>query len=346
MFCCIVTTLQAQQYRWKVGFDYFFDNQEYERSSFIDPQTMNGIRLRPLGGIAWDSLHTVVAGGDLLKIPGTKAAVDKVELTLYYQYKTPNILFQAGAFPRKEVLPNYSDFFFKDSVNNFMPLMRGLFWQIGKERQFFNMWMDWTGYATATERENFYVGFSGKMAHHLFFVDFQSYLFHYAGTHPGNPVYGVSEQLQGMTSLGVEYVSENSFKGLLSAGIFVGMERDRKAAITHKPIGFTARANAEFWGIGTENRLYAGAPRMHLFPKYGGDLYWGTQFLRGKSYLQSKWYVRLIESPRAHARLNVNLHFSEGEMMFQQTFTLSTTLDNFTHPEKKKVHYPWMKIFR
>ena len=202
--------MQAQQYRWKVGFDYFFDNQEYERSSFIDPQTMNGIRLRPLGGIAWDSLHTVVAGGDLLKIPGTKAAVDKVELTLYYQYKTPNILFQAGAFPRKEVLPNYSDFFFKDSVNNFMPLMRGLFWQIGKERQFFNMWMDWTGYATATERENFYVGFSGKMAHHLFFVDFQSYLFHYAGTHPGNPVYGVSEQLQGMTSLGVEYVSENS----------------------------------------------------------------------------------------------------------------------------------------
>ena len=28
-FIAFITSLQAQEYRWKVGFDYFFDNMEY-----------------------------------------------------------------------------------------------------------------------------------------------------------------------------------------------------------------------------------------------------------------------------------------------------------------------------
>ena len=71
-----VVSLHAQEYRWKVGVDYFFDNQEYEKSSFIDPQTMNGIWLNPLAGISWDSTHTLYGGVNLLKIPGIKEAVN------------------------------------------------------------------------------------------------------------------------------------------------------------------------------------------------------------------------------------------------------------------------------
>ncbi|HBG58676.1 MAG TPA: hypothetical protein DDX07_11760 [Porphyromonadaceae bacterium] len=341
-----VVSLHAQEYRWKVGVDYFFDNQEYEKSSFIDPQTMNGIWLNPLAGISWDSTHTLYGGVNLLKIPGIKEAVNKVDVTLYYQYETPRVLFRAGAFPRTEALPNYSDFFFKDSVNHFMPLMQGIFWQIGKERNFFNAWMDWTGYATAVDRESFYLGFSGKLSRGIFFGDFQSYLFHYAGTYPGNPAYGVSEQMQGMASLGLEYHARNSFRGLVSAGVFAGLERDRKAGESDKPVGFTARVDLEYWGIGTRNTFYAGDPRMHFFHTYGGDLYWGTQFLQGRSYLQSKWYIRLLDSERASVRLNANLHFSEGKMLFQQTLSVSASIDNFGMPEKHSVRYPWKRIFR
>ena len=256
---CSAASLQAQEYRWKLVFDYFFDNQEYEKSSFIDPQTMNGIWLNPLAGISWDATHTIYSGVNLLKIPGMKEAVDKVDVTLYYQYETPKVLFRAGAFPRKEVLPNYSDFFFKDSVNHFMPLMQGVFCQIGKERNFLNAWMDWTGYATPDTRENFYVGFSGKGSTRVFFGDFQSCLFHYAGTYPGNPAYGVSEQMQVMASLGVE---------------------------------------------------------------------------------------RLLDSDRATVRLNGNLHFSEGRMLFQQTMSVAASIDNCSKRVKTKVSYPWMNLFR
>lgn len=342
----MIPALHAQQYRWGVELDYFFDNREYEKSTFTDPQTLHGIWLNTLGGVTWDSTHTIYAGVNLLKIPGMSKAVDKVDVALYYEYKKPKTLFRAGAFPRKEVLPNYSDFFFRDSVNLFMPLMQGVFWQIGEDANFFNAWMDWTGYATANTRESFYLGFSGKASKGILFGDFQSYIFHYAGTFPGNPAYGVSEQMQGMASVGLAYEAANSFKGLLSAGIFAGVERDRKAEETYKPVGFTARANAELYGIGTENRFYTGDARMRLFSVHGSDLYWGTPFLRGSTYLQSKWYIRLLESNYVSARINCNLHFSEGEVMFQQTLSITANIGSFYKPEKKKPDYLWMRIFR
>ncbi len=345
-FLCLAAFSHAQEYRWQLGMDYFFDNTEYEKSSFILPQTQNGIWLNPLGGISWDSHHTIYAGVNLLKIPGMKTAIDKVDVTVYYQYQTPKVLFRAGAFPRTEVLSNYSDFFFKDSVNHFMPIMQGVFWQMGNHRNFFNAWMDWTGYATPDSRESFYVGLSGKVSRNVLFADFQSYLFHFAGTHPGNPIYGVSEQLQAMASVGVEYENANTLKLMASAGILAGFERDRKAETEHKPMGFVARANAEYWGIGTQNTLYVGDPRMRFFSTHGGDLYWGTQFLRGSSYLQSRWYVRLLESGRASAQFNCNLHFSEGEIMFQQTLSVSANINNFSTSDKKKITYPWMKLFQ
>lgn len=341
-----ILSLQAQEYRWKMGFDYFFDNREYKKSSFDIPQTMNGIWLQPLGGISWDSAHAVYGGVNLLKIPGTDEVADNAELVLYYQYETPKVLFRAGSFSSIEALPNYSDFFYSDSVNNFMPLMQGFFWQIGRDRNFVNAWMDWTGYATPEARESFFLGLSGKASRGILFGDFQSYLFHYAGTNPGNPAYGVSEHLQLMASAGIEYALENSFNGLLSVGILAGMERDRKADISHKPVGFTARADASFWGFGTENTFYAGDPRMRLYPGYGTELYWGNPFLRGSTYLQSKWYVNLIDTELVSARVNCNLHLTEGNLLFQQTLSVSVSIDNFSRPEKQTVRYPWMKIFQ
>ncbi len=341
------SVLFAQEYLWKADFDYFFDNTEYSKSSFFDSETMQGIWLKPLAGITWDDhKHAVFGGVNLLKLPGTDEVLDKVDVTMYYQYKTPKVLFKAGAFPRNEVLGNYNNFFFKDSVNNYLPLMRGIFWQIGDERSFFNLWLDWTSYATATTREKFFFGFSGKATKGLAFADFQSYVYHNANTRPRTEGEGVHENIQLQSTLGLQYANENSFEGLVAAGVLMGYERDRFTDELHKPVGFVARADAEYWGIGTKNTLYIGDPRMRFFERYGGDLYWGTQFLRGKSYLESEWYVRLIESERVKARFNLNMHFSEGNLLFQQMFTVSATIGNFTNPVRKNTNYPWKRIFK
>ncbi|WP_352423030.1 hypothetical protein [Proteiniphilum sp.] len=342
---CMIPALLAQEYRWRVGVDYFFDNREYKHSSLTDPQTIHGVWFNTLGGVSWDSTHTIYAGVDLLRKTGTKKTIDKTDIIIYYQYRKPKTLFQVGTFPRNEVLPNYSDFFFEDSVTYFKPLIQGVFFQLGNDRNFFNAWMDWTGYATSTNRESFFLGFSGKASKKILFADFQSYLYHYAGTLPANPDYGVSEQMQIMASAGLERKEPDSFKWLLSAGVFAGVERDRKAEETYKPVGFVARADAEFYGIGTETRFYTGDARMRLFPRYGGDLYWGTPFLRGSSYLQSKWYIRLLESNRVSARVNCNIHVSEGKVLLQQTLSVTANISNFFNPKKKESHI-WTNIFR
>jgi len=63
-------------------------------------------------------------------------------------------------------------------------------------------------------------------------------------------------------------------------------------------------------------------------------------------YLQSKWYVRLIETGRTKLRLNCNLHFSEGEMFFQQALNLSVTVGTLAPPERSNSEYPWMRFFQ
>lgn len=339
-------SVNAQEYRWKIGLEYFFDNTEYGKSSFLDSETMNGIWLEPMGSIVWNDRHSINAGVNLLKIPGMDEVIDKVDITMYYQYKTPKILFRAGSFPRSEVLENYNNFFFKDSVNNFTPLMQGVFWQIGDNRNFLNAWFDMTGYATPTNREHFFVGLSGKISKGLFFADFQSYMFHYSITRPAIPGDGVSENLQLQATAGLEYEKEEGFKGLVAAGTLVGYERDRRfASELYKPVGFVARGDAEIWGIGTKNTLYVGDPRMRLADTFGGDLYWGTQFLQAKSYVESEWYIRLIESDFVKARFNLNLHFTEGNVLFQQMLTVSASIDDFSQKNSKRVRYPWMKVF-
>lgn len=342
---CSIFSLQSQELRWKLGFDYFFDNREYKESSYTNPQTMQGVWLQPLTGIAWDKKHSLYSGLNLLKMPGTQEVLDKTQLVLYYQYETDRVLFRAGSFSSNETLQNYSDFFFSDSVRLFKPLMQGLFWQIGGEQNFFNLWMDWTGYGAPEQRESFFLGSSGKVTKGLFFADYQTYLFHYANTLPATPQWGVSEQLQLMASAGIAYESENSLKGLLSAGFLVAKERDRKADVSYSPMGFVACANAEFWGIGTENTFYKGDQRMGLYPEFGAELYWANPFLRGTSYLQSKWYVNLMETERVSARINCNIHFSEGNLFLQQTLNVSLSIDNFSKAGKKTVRYPWMKLF-
>lgn len=336
----------AQDVRWNLGMDYFFDNMEYARSSYVSSQTLNGVWFKPLAGYSVDSVHALYGGLNLLKIPGTSKTIDKTELTLFYEYQTPAVLFRAGAFPRREVLGNYSDFFFKDSISNLKPLMRGIFWQVGKRGRFFNAWMDWTGYPSDSVRESFFVGLSGRISHKAFFADFQSYMFHYANTSvPGS--HGVSENLQAQASAGAEWQIGKGFAGSLSAGMLAGYERDRKRDDKpYTPVGFTLCAQAEYMGFGTKNTLYLGDARMKHYARYGDGLYWGTQFLRGKSYFKSNWYARLIDSKYAIARLDLNFHFSEQSLMSEQLFTVVVSFDNFKNREPARKAFPWGEIFR
>lgn len=348
VFIFYFLSTKAQEFGWKVGLDYFFDNTEYSKSSHIDSETMNGIWLNPLGLITLNSKHSIIAGVNLLKIPGMNKAIDKVDVTAFYQYKTDKILFRAGSFPRADVLSNYDNFFFKDSVNNFLPLMQGVFIQFGSDKSFINGWFDRTGYATPTKREHFFVGLSGKITKGAFFADFQSYMFHYANTRPSTQNWGVAENLQLQASIGTQFSRWKNFNSLISVGVLVGYERDRRfEGELYKPVGITSKLNLEYSGIGVNNTLYYGNKRQRLADTFDGDLYWGTQFLREKFYAESEWYLKFIESDIINARFSTNMHFTEGNMLLQQTLTVSAQIGNLkSDNDKKRITYPLMNLLK
>ena len=329
--------LFAQELQWKAGLNYFFDNTEFVRSTLTRDQTMNGVHFSPEIGMSWDSVHAIFGGVNALKISGTKGFVDKVDFTAYYQYQSDNVEFKAGAFPRANLLSNYSDFFFQDSVSNFRPVMQGIFWQVGPKNAYYNIWLDWVSHQTAIDREAFYVGASAHKSFGLFFADFQSYMFHYANVNPTNPDYHVCDNALAHLSVGSAYSNKQGIDTLLFAvGVLGGFERDRGMGDNgYMPVGVVLRLNFQYRGFGTNNTLYMGDARMSMYNKYGGALYWSNPFLRSKSYLESKLYVNVFNNKWLDGKLGMNLHFSEKQIFFEQTFSVNVSLNSLTKPTFK-----------
>ena len=333
LVCCIVFVqffLPAQTLQWKAGLNYFFNNTEYAKSTLTKDQTMTGVHFSPEIGIKWDSVHSIYVGADLLKTAGSQNFIDIAQPIAYYRFQNPTVSFYAGAFPRSELLSNYSDLFFQDSINYYQPTMQGFFWQAGQKNSHFNLWLDWTGHETASNRETFFIGASAYKKSGLFFADFQSYLFHFANTHPRTPSFSVCDNMLAQLSVGANYSNQSGLDTLLlSVGVLAGYERDRGLANgTHTPIGAVVRLNAEYYGFGTQNTLYTGNPRNIFYSNYGTGMYWNNPFLRSGFYLQSKWYLNVFRSQFVNGKLSMNLHFSEGKVMFEQTFTVKALLDS------------------
>jgi len=330
--------VRSQEVQWKTGLNYFFDNTEFDRSSITIPQTMTGVHLSPEIGVKWDSAHSVFAGVEVLKNSGTSNIIDKTDVIAYYQYLTLTSTFRAGSFQREEVLSNYSDLFFQDSVKNFRPLMQGIFWQIKKNSSYFNLWLDWVSHQTNLNREIFFIGSSGHKRLGFLFADFQSYLYHFAGR-ANNPYDHLCDNALGHFSVGVDYCNKQGLDTLLFAvGVLAGFERDRDSGNkrVYTPVGALLRLNAEYRGIGLDNMLYLGQPRMDLYKDFGGNLYWGNPFLRSNYYLESKLYLNVVHTPYVKGRIAGKFHFSEGMLMFEQTLNLSVSLNNFSEHQRNQ----------
>ncbi|MDD4992941.1 MAG: hypothetical protein PHR83_11960 [Paludibacter sp.] len=335
LFSLLIITFstKSQNIVWKAGVNYFFDNTEFAKSTITRDQTMTGVHFTPEIGLAWDTIHSFYIGTDLLKTSGSQNYIDAIQPIAYYQYKANKSTLYAGAFPRAELFSNYSDLFFQDSVKYYKPTIQGLFWQVGEKDSFFNLWLDWNGHQTAINRETFFVGASAHKKFNHFFTDFESYMFHFATTRPDPQGYGVCDNLLAHLSVGVDYSNKQGLDTLLFAvGVLGGVERDRKLSNgTQAPMGIVFRANAEFKGIGTQNTLYMGNPRMVFYGNYGTGLYWNNPFLRSNYYLESKWYYQVIRSQFVQGKLALKLHYSEGKLMFEQAFTVNASLNNLSN---------------
>ena len=326
----IVLHLFSQNTDWKVDYNYFFDNIEFAGSSYALPQTMSGMHVIPSLDIQLNNTQSIVTGVDVLMLSGSQKAIQSFIPVAFYQLKTDQQKLMIGSFPRSASISNYNDFMFRDSINYFRPNLQGIYWNLGNTDKFFNVWLDWTGSQSATQRETFFIGASGR-ADFLtnFFIDFQSYLFHFAKTRPSLPDQYLCDNAQAIFNAGY---SSNKFIGnnklLLSVGFFSGFERERNIPDqTYIPIGFVAHLNLESNFFGIDSKYFAGRNKLKLYERYGSQLYWSNPLLQSNSYLENKLYIRFLNNKYVQGKFEYRLHFCEGTMYHEQVLTLNASVD-------------------
>ncbi len=323
----------SQKYNWAVDYNYFFDNTEFSGSKYAIPQTMTGMHFIPSFNISFDQNSKIIVGTDILMLSGEIPRIHDFFPTIYYQYKKNNNLFFAGAFPRSKSIIDYSDFLFADSINYFRPNLNGIYWKLGSKRSYFNVWLDWTGHQSATQRETFYAGLSAKVSFiNYFYADIKSYLFHYAKTKPSLPDDHVCDNAQAIISLGYynpHFLIYNSLK--IAVGIYSGFERERGTGLQDLPTGYFGQLVFDNKFAGFDSKLYFGDPRMILYSKYGNGLYWGNPLLQSGKFYENKFFIKIFNNKNVQAKLGYNLNFAEETVYHEQTLTLNVSLDNIIY---------------
>jgi hypothetical protein len=320
----------SQELLWKVKFFSFFDNAEFAKSEYKVPQTMSGIQFAPEVGLRWDSVHITGAGVNFLHEFGSLDPVDKLYLTAYYEFNKKPFRFIMGAFPRDNVLDKYPRIFFQDSISYYRPNINGIFWEIHSEKDYLNVWLDWTSRMSDDVRETFFMGLSGKYNSGIFYLRHFGYMFHYAKNLDPATEETLHDNGLFLTSAGID-LSEKTFMDILdiNAGWAAGVERGRDEEtgwIINN--GLLLETNLEYKYFGIFNSLYIGEKQMSFYNDHNNELYWGDPVYRSGNYNRSDFYVNFIRNNKVNVRLTYSLHFAESRVYHEQMLKVYVNLNN------------------
>ncbi|HBQ82865.1 MAG: hypothetical protein A2X04_14605 [Bacteroidetes bacterium GWF2_41_9] len=320
----------SQEVLWKVKVFSFFDNSEFAESEYKVPQTLSGIQIAPEIGLRWDSVHITGAGANLLHEFGSNDPVDKLYLTAYYEFNNRPFRFLMGAFPRDNVLDKYPRVFFQDSISYFRPNINGIFWEIHSEKDYFNLWLDWTSRMSETVRETFFMGFSGRYNKGMFYLQHFGYMFHYAKNQDPSTEETLHDNGLFLTSAGID-LSGRTFMDVLdiNAGWAAGVERGRDENtgwIINNGLLIETRLGYKYLGI--FNAFYIGRGQMTFYEDHNNELYWGDPIYRAGNYNRSDFFINFIRNSKVNVKLTYSLHLAESRVYHEQLLKVSVNINN------------------
>lgn len=320
----------SQQTGWQAGLYSFFDNTEFGHSKVRIPQTMAGVRLAPCFSLTFDSVHSIVAGINILHEYGSNTVIDNISPVAYYMYKGEPLRFIAGAFPRSFALEQYPRLFFRDSLTYYRPNMNGILVDYSRDGLYAGLWLDWTSRQSFIHRETFFVGFSGKYNKGIFYIQQYSYMFHFAGIKEPVVDEALHDNIMLFTSAGLDFSERSVFDRLeFNAGYVTGLDRargDNTGWLIHN--GFLTEAFVEYRRFGLFNTFYAGEGQMSFYKDHNNELYWGDPFYRTNTYNRSDFYLDFLRNNVVNARLLFSFHFTERNVYNEQALKVSVNLNN------------------
>lgn len=294
----------------------FFDNREYkefpERS-----RTYSGIRTEIDLGFHIDSNNHFYAGANMLHEFGGNPFFVRVNPTIYYSFNNKSWLFNIGAFSREGLLTDYPRAMLNDTLRYYRPNVEGMLTRFKNQHVTETVWIDWVSRQTATDREQFLFGFSGKYQPWLngpLYLAHYAFMLHDAGPAVAIPGDHIRDNGALQAKLGANF-SHKTFLDSLSieAGAMMSLERVRGLDNFQKPKGFIANAYLSYWRLALYDEFYKGD---------GHHIEYGDAYYRYKTYNRLDFIITPFVAKGLRGQFIFSLHNTPGFSSNQEAFRL------------------------
>ncbi len=347
LFIPLSLSMTAQEFLWSVDVDMRFDNREYVKSKYNWSQTIFGGSLTPLVGIGWQG-HSLQVGLNALRDFGSPTKDMDLNFIFFYNYHDSRFNVSAGIIPRRQVIGG-SDAFFCDSIKFYDNTIDGLLLQyIPNEKSYIEVFCDWDGHQTETERERFIVYSSGRYYPlPWLFGEYEVMMHHYANTSHGEE--GVVDNIWVYPRIGIDFGGKIWFdKFKVSAGWLQVAQNDRRREGEYvTPHGAQIEARIEKYRIGVYNTLYIGGCLMPYYDRYASGLYTGSVFYQTRddvyNRLEAYWYP--FQNEKFDLKISTVHHYDGCTWNSQQLITFRVIIDNdmFKKDSSVRKQFRWRR---
>lgn len=319
------TATQAQQLHWQVDAQGFFDNVE-GNDAYRDDITHMGMRLAPQLSIrSANQRHTLTAGYDALLEPGMKDVFTGGTAIAYYQYEHHGLRFLFGAYPRRLMHEQLSDYIVCDSLRRYRPNITGFDFLYTTPKGHVEVYLDWTAKQQTEVREQFMVGLNARYQPGLLQMGLEGYGYHYAlklhGSDYGQRIhdYFIAHPYVGLRTNQLGPLSLLDVR----AGLLVGADRDRADSQWHCPVGFVGDVRAQWLGLILNQTVYAGKRQQHFGNQAFGEYYWGETFVRSSWWSHTDLAYEILHDHDLSVRAGLVFNFTDKGLNWHQMLTLS-----------------------
>lgn len=300
----------------------FMDNREY--SAFVErSRTYFGARIALDFGINLaDSTHHFRFGANGIHEFGEKPYMSRINPIVYYQYTKKGWQFDIGAFPRQGLIDDYPRALLNDTLRYFRPNIEGMLARYETEFGFENIWIDWVSRQTATDREQFIFGLSGRYIPtpgRAFYVSHYFQLLHDAGPAVSIPNDRIRDNGAGQLRLGFDFSHRTFLDSLtLEAGGMISLERTRAEGGFKIPKGALASVYLGWKRFALRDELYVGQ---------GHTVSYGDSFFERKRYNRLDLSWAPFVAGGVQGKFVFSFHQSPGHLAdSQQAFFLTFDL--------------------
>lgn len=255
----------------------FLDDHEYDALIPLR-KTISGTRTAIDIGLNIDSSNHFIVGTNALHEFGAVPYFLKVNPVAYYSYTDKYWLFNAGEFPRQNLLTQYPRALLNDTLQYYRPNVEGLLLSNKNKHGYETGWIDWISRQTPTNRNQFIAGELGTFIPkpgHAFYVSHYFLFEHNAGS-KSDTTADIQDSGGAQIRLGLDFSHRTVFDSLkFEIGGMGTAHRTRSQYEFRVSKGFVASVYMSYKRFSLFDEFYRGNPNYLTYsdPFYTKSIY-------------------------------------------------------------------------